>query len=810
MKNIFKTKFLYLVLALSVAGGSFIIPSASAESASAEKSWRSAVRENYDEGAILGYSLYDSTVEAEVSVTSACPNDDNTEWNINGVEYKGKDYGGSEKGGIAADITDYLNSGDKLKLSFDYRSSYDEVEPFIEVRHPDMTATQYFFDTAPSSGTWTSYSSDESEEIYFDHDDTVMIVLKNRTGYWHIKALDIQRYGFEQDKNYNIKEWRSAVIENYDSGAKLNYTVYDGTDSGTVSVTSACPNDSNTEWNINGVQYVGINYWGSDKSGIATNITQYIDSGDKIKISFDYRSSSFDVEPFIEVRHSDMTATRYKFEIAPVSGVWTNYRSNESEEIYFDENDSVVLVLKNQTGYWHIKNLKIQRYGYALKNGFISDLNISGLENNKLTGDDVTISGTTKNGATVYGILYSGGKLVDMNSVRTDGDFSINMSTNGADKLKLFAWDDNMSPYIDEVTVTSDGSGSYREEEPEMIIKDEYAEDFLIGNVYNRRNLYGEDKDMLLRHFNVITPENIMKPEYINPYDGIYNWSDPDEMMNFAKENGLEVIGHTLVWHQQTPEHLTTGTAPEVKAKMENYISTVVGHYKGRIKGWDVVNEAVRDDIQNVPQSWNEYIRKDDASTGSDWYRAMMDDEYIYNAYVAAHNADPDAELYYNDYNLDSYYKREAVALLVEHINNKYKEEYNTDENLIDAIGMQAHYWIETDVQAVKASIERFKSIGVHVNISELDVCISRITDNGQGSGSSEVTMTEALEKRQAAKYAELMTLFKTYSDVIDRVTFWGYSDGFSWRSGLHPLMFNSDLSPKEAFYGIMQPRIYR
>ncbi|MGN0180961.1 MAG: endo-1,4-beta-xylanase [Candidatus Ornithomonoglobus sp.] len=434
---------------------------------------------------------------------------------------------------------------------------------------------------------------------------------------------------------------------------------------------------------------------------------------------------------------------------------------------------------------------------------------INGLDDEyRLRDGTIQISGTARKDAVLYAALYSDERLSEVKTLNASGDFNISMDCGGADTLKLFAWDESMAPYIENLKVNSEGTGNYQTEAQSM--KEKYKNDFLIGNIYNTKNLFGADKEMLLKHFNVITAENLMKPEVIAPEKGVYNWNDADMMVDFAEANGLEVIGHTLVWHQQTPDWLTTGTQAEVYEQMRDYIHTVVGRYKGRVKGWDVVNEAVRDNISEMPTKWTTYIRKDSEVSGSKWYRALNDAEYIYNAFVYAHEADPDAELYYNDYNLDSPYKREAAALLVKHINDKYKTEYNTDENLVDAIGMQSHYHLKTDVNEVRASIARFREIGVKVNISELDVCLVEVADNGLGDTSTDITLTPSLETRQAAKYAELMSIYKANSDIIDRVTFWGYSDAASWRSAQYPLMFNGDFTPKKAYYAIMEPELYR
>ncbi len=618
-------------------------------------------------------------------------------------------------------------------------------------------------------------------------------------------------------------EWQTAVEETYEGmRGILNYTVYADGDPAEVGV-AGCPNNDATEWDTPGVKYEGPNYGGYAGSGIRTNITKYVKSGDKLRISFGYRSESyqdfrFDITPIIEVAHPDGTAeTKATLAIAPMSDVWTTYQSGETDPIIFGDGDSVRLVLKNERGFWHINNLKIERYGEdaPVETPYLSDIKmtVNGAPVEALAEGEITINGKTDGSADVYAALYKDGVLMNVKKTAADGAFETSVTNNGADTMKLYAWG-GMSPKTEPVTVTSDGitlpsvppveTPSPKPTPSSM--KEKYENDFLIGNIYNPDNQY-TDKDILLKHFNIITAENIMKPDYTQPAKGNFTFDNADAMMNFAAQNNLQVIGHAFVWHQQTPAWFTQGSASDVENNMKTHINTMAGRYKGKIKGWDVVNEAISDTIWSKPQAWNEYIRKT-GDGGSPWYAAMGED-YLYKAYVYAHNADPDAELYYNDYNLDNENKREAAALLVEYINNRWKKENNTDENLIDAIGMQSHYNVNTRISNVRDSINRFRRAGVHVNITELDVCLQAVGNNGEGT-SDQVALTTILEQKQAAKYAELMTLYQANADIIDRVTFWGYSDGRSWRGGMHPLMFNSDLTPKQAYYAIMEPELYR
>ena len=617
---------------------------------------------------------------------------------------------------------------------------------------------------------------------------------------------------FAVDAGAADKAWYTAAEEN-EANTVFNYTVYDESDRAVVEPSAYCPNDDASEWNVSGIQYVGVNYMGHPNGGIRVNISPYIEDGDILMVRFNYRSpgygegSDYSVRPVIEVSTPNGTViSRYELNSASQSDKWTSYESGESEPIHFTEGDSVSLSMMNTRGFWHMNGLTLERYGEERESSFIYDLNISGaVDGSKLRDGELKISGAVRSDAVLYAALYNNERFMNVVSRETENAFDMKADSSGADTLKLLAWDNGMTQLTDVITVNTYGTGSYERNIDDM--KNRYENSFLVGTIYRPLNLDGADREILLKHFNAVTPENIMKPDAVAPYEWVYNWEPVDNMIRFAEENGLTAIGHTLVWHQQTPNWLTDGSADEVQAKLERYITEVVSRYKGRVKGWDVVNEAVSDNIPEMPASWSDAIRRDDSA----WYRALGDPEYLYNAFLLAHKADPDAELYYNDYNLDMPYKREAAALLVEHINDRYKREHNTGENLIDAVGMQSHYCLDTNIDEVRKSIERFRAAGVRVNITELDVCLNRVFDNGQGdSESADVTLTKSLEMRQAVKYAKLMSLYEENADIIDRVTFWGYNDAASWRAVQYPLMFNADLSPKKAYYAIMEPENYR
>jgi endo-1,4-beta-xylanase len=314
-----------------------------------------------------------------------------------------------------------------------------------------------------------------------------------------------------------------------------------------------------------------------------------------------------------------------------------------------------------------------------------------------------------------------------------------------------------------------------------------YADYFLIGTVYNPNSTSGKDKELLLKDFNVITPENLMKPQYMQPNEGEFVFAGSDNMIKFAQENDLKVVGHTLAWHQQTGNWLGINvTRDEAIEQLRSHITTIVGKYKGQVMSWDVVNEAINDGV-SLPSNgdWTKCLRD------TQWLKSIGPD-YLALAFQFAHEADPDAKLYYNDYNLNVSQKAKIVHAMV--------KDLLAQGVPIHGIGMQAHY--NTNIQAanVEASLKLFSELDVEISITELDMTVSGATATG---------LTEDQEKAQAVAYAKLFKLFKDYKDKIVRVTFWGTLDTRSWRAKQFPCLFNGDYTPKEAYYAVLDPEGY-
>ncbi|MCL2047250.1 MAG: endo-1,4-beta-xylanase [Defluviitaleaceae bacterium] len=310
---------------------------------------------------------------------------------------------------------------------------------------------------------------------------------------------------------------------------------------------------------------------------------------------------------------------------------------------------------------------------------------------------------------------------------------------------------------------------------------------FLVGTAVSRRDLHGTRLEFVRHHFNAITAGNDMKPDALQNRRGIFTFSAADEIVNAL--DGMSLIGHTLVWHEQSPEWLNReGISPEEALQnMRTHIGEVVTYYKGRLVAWDVVNEAFPSYVpENADHAnWRELLRQ------TPWLAALGSD-YIELAFRAAHEADPSARLIYNDYNLDGVGKREAVFYMIQELLEKGVP--------IHGVGMQAHYSLDTMPSDVEASIERFAELGISVSITELDVVTGALPLSVELSHK----MPPELEIAQSELYSSLFEIFKKHADVIDRVTLWGLDDATNWRSWGFPLMFDRQLSAKLGFYGVV------
>jgi endo-1,4-beta-xylanase len=368
----------------------------------------------------------------------------------------------------------------------------------------------------------------------------------------------------------------------------------------------------------------------------------------------------------------------------------------------------------------------------------------------------------------------------------------------GGEYLTIYVESSNnatASFYIDDISFETTGSGPIQIQDLTPI-KDVYQDDFLIGNAVSMGDLDGVRLQLLKKHHNVVTAENAMKPDQAYNADKQFDFTDEDALVNKIKSEGLNLHGHVLVWHQQTPTWLFTGddgqplSRDDALANLRNHVKTVVEHYGNNVISWDVVNEAINDGISN-PSDWKAALRQ------SGWYKAVGPD-FVEQSFLAAREVldekGLDVKLYYNDYNDDNQNKAEAIYQMVKEINEKYAQTHN-GKLLIDGIGMQAHYNKNTNPDNVKKSLEKFISLGVEVSVTELDI----------QAGTNNV-LTEQEANAQGYLYAQLFNFYKEHAEHISRVTFWGLNDATSWRAATSPLLFDKDLQAKPAYNGVINP----
>lgn len=348
--------------------------------------------------------------------------------------------------------------------------------------------------------------------------------------------------------------------------------------------------------------------------------------------------------------------------------------------------------------------------------------------------------------------------------------------------------------------LTACGGGKQATVQTERSLKDAVGDRFLIGVAVNTSHASGRDTAgvrIIKQHFNSIVAENCMKSEVIHPEENRYDFTSADSLVNFGEANGMTVMGHCLIWHSQLSPWFCVDkngkqVSPDVlKARMKEHITTIVSRYKGRIKGWDVVNEAI----------------VEDGSYRKTPFYEILGEEYIPLAFQYAHEADPDVELYYNDYGMNVQGRRDSVVRLV----NQLKERGLR----IDAVGMQGHMGMDhPTLEDFEKSLLAFAGTGAKVMITEWDMSALPTVKEGANISDTAVyrkalnpypeTLPDSVSQLWNARMKSFFDLFVKHADVITRVTAWGVSDGDSWKNNFpvhgrhdYPLLFDRNHQPK-------------
>ncbi len=341
-------------------------------------------------------------------------------------------------------------------------------------------------------------------------------------------------------------------------------------------------------------------------------------------------------------------------------------------------------------------------------------------------------------------------------------------------------------------------------------LKEAYQGCFLVGAALNPAQFSGKDvreAALVKAQFNSISPENVLKWEVVHPKPGVYDFALADQYVDFGLKNHMFIIGHTLVWHSQTPKWVFQDDKGNpvsrmvLLERMRDHIHTVVGRYKGKVNGWDVVNEALNEDGTLRQSPWMTIIGED----------------YIEKAFEYAHEADPQAELNYNDYSLENEAKRKGALKLVEALKSKSVP--------ITGVGLQDHVHMDwPSVTQIDDTISEFAKRGMKVMITELDVdVLPEATSSQTADVSINIAadpklnpypngLPNSVQQALAKRYADLFATYAKHCGVVTRVTLWGVTDKNSWKNDWpvkgrtnYPLLFDRNGQPKPAFNAVIE-----
>lgn len=362
-------------------------------------------------------------------------------------------------------------------------------------------------------------------------------------------------------------------------------------------------------------------------------------------------------------------------------------------------------------------------------------------------------------------------------------------------------------------------------------LKEAFAGKFLIGCADDLTSNNDAYQVSVKTQYDIVTPENCMKPQPIHPSEDTYNFKTTDAMVDWCQANGLKVWGHTLAWHSQTPAWFFQAVNPKTEEaqparrpgmgfdpnaprpsmdemwaksikgdlaskkvaleRLEKHIKTVVGRYKGRIIGWDVFNESIIDGGDGLTEGLRTFS----------WYK-VVGPEVLTKAFNWAHQADPKAKLYYNDYNIE----QGAVQNKGKHASSMLLLKRLIKEGApITGVGIQGHWHLDTNLADVEKAIENYASLGLKVSITELDVTATGDNSGAFGVNQGDRKIPAENYQKQAEVYKKLFEIFMRHSDVVERVTFWGLSDTRSWRRGQDALLFDGQLNPKPAYNAVIE-----
>lgn len=338
-------------------------------------------------------------------------------------------------------------------------------------------------------------------------------------------------------------------------------------------------------------------------------------------------------------------------------------------------------------------------------------------------------------------------------------------------------------------------------------LREVYKKDFAIGTALNNRQVAERDTAaarLVPQQFDAATPENMMKAALLHPEWSRYNFEEADKLVAYAQKHNIKVNAHTLIWHSQLPAFMRRmNSADSVRQFMHDHITTVAGHYDGKVYSWDVVNEALNED----------------GTMRKSVFQQKLGDDFVVEAFRLAQQAAPHTRLYYNDYNIEQPAKRAGAIALIKKIQAAGVR--------IDGVGIQGHWSVEhLPLEQIEKSIQEFGALGIEVMFTELDLSV---LPNPRGIVGADVNQSatyndkinpyreglpDSMQTKLADSYEQLFHLFLQYKDKVSRVTFWGLDDGQSWLNDFpvrgrtnYPLLFDRKYQPKPAFYRVIDAK---
>ncbi|WP_125721740.1 endo-1,4-beta-xylanase [Flavobacterium ustbae] len=342
-------------------------------------------------------------------------------------------------------------------------------------------------------------------------------------------------------------------------------------------------------------------------------------------------------------------------------------------------------------------------------------------------------------------------------------------------------------------------------EKETLSLKDAFKNDFLIGTALSADQIQeknSKEDSLIKREFNAITAENIMKSMFTHPQKDKYDFTLSDKFVAYGEKNKMFIHGHTLIWHSQlAPWMEKISDSTEMKAFMKDHIITIVSKYKGKINSWDVVNEALNEDGT---------LRKS-------VFLNTLGEKYLVDAFKLAAKADPNVDLYYNDYNIEEPAKRAGAIALIKKI--------KAEGGKVDGVGIQGHWRLESpSLEEIEKSILEYSALGIKVAFTELDITVlpnpwdlkgADVNQNFEGNPKMNPypeKLPDSVQNKLAERYASIFKLFLKHKDKISRVTFWGVHDKQSWLNDWpikgrtnYPLLFDTELKHKKAYNSVLE-----